>query len=201
MAQIYVTQLNNTFQSRSNTDLNEKQSEELKRYNKVFQKLADRVSKFDIPEEYRGNIEELENMKNITFVKDRENMEETLNTTMDALDHLYVVELHNLPSEYLAKLVRLLIALCKQGNLQIQSDISLIAQLDRDAFDFINAHEKLEAFKNYNAVLLDEVKVYKTEQKKHLDKIDELHEIVIVLMKSIRLVVILYVLRADGFKR
>jgi len=103
-------------------------------------------------------------------------MEDTLNTTTDVLDQLYKVELKNLPAEYRARLVRLLTALCKQGNNQIQSDISLIAQLDRDCFDFINAHEKLEAFRNYNAVLLSEVSEYMAEQKKYLDKIDELQE-------------------------
>jgi len=92
------------------------------------------------------------------------------------LDQLYTGELQTLPTDYLVRLVKLLIALCKQSNSQIQSDISLIAQLDRDCFDFIAAHEQLEALRNYNAVLLSEAEIYKADQKSHFEMIYELQE-------------------------
>ena len=115
-------------------------------------------------------------MKSITFVRDRENLEETLNTTTEALDQLYTGDLQTLPTDYLVRLVKLLIVLCKQSNSQIQSDISLIAQLDRDCFDFIAAHEQLEALRSYNAVLESEAETYKAEQRSYFQKVEELQE-------------------------
>ena len=71
-------------------------------------------------------------MRSITFVKDIDKKEETLNTTAEALDELYTGEIQTLPTNQLVRLVKLLVALCKQNNSQIQIDISLIAQLDKD---------------------------------------------------------------------
>ena len=48
--------------------------------------------------------------------------------------------------------------------------------MDRDAFDFINAHEKLEAAKKFNVALQGEVNKFRSEQKKHTKKIDGLQE-------------------------
>ena len=169
-----IEKLNKTYEVILSTDRTVKQSEELKRYNRALNKLGDRVGEIDIPEEYKGKSEETENIRNITFVENRGNVEDALNSTVDALDQLDRIELKNLPSEYLVKLVHILVTLCRQGNVQIQSDISLIAQLDRDAFDFINAHEKLEAAKKFNVVIQGEVKFYRSEQKKHTKMIDDL---------------------------
>ena len=60
--------------------------------------------------------------------------------------------------------------------MQIQSNTSLIAQLDRDAFDFIDAHEKLEAVRKYNLALLKDLKNNKAEQKRLTKKIDDLQD-------------------------
>ena len=51
------------------------------------------MSEIDIPEEYKGKSEETENIRNITFVENRVNVEEALNSTVDALDQLDRIEL------------------------------------------------------------------------------------------------------------
>ena len=60
--------------------------------------------------------------------------------------------------------------------MQIKSNNSLIAQLDRDAFDFVDSHEKLEAVRKYNLALLNDLKKERSAQKKLTKKINELQD-------------------------
>ena len=88
------------------------------------------MASIDVPEEYKTNIREVEEMRSISFVKDMDKKEENLNTTAEALDELYTGDIQTLPTDQLVRLVKLSVALCKQNNSQIQSDISFIAQLE-----------------------------------------------------------------------
>ena len=98
-----------------------------------------------------------------------------MNTSIDALEQLDKIELRNLSPEYLEKLVHIQVALCRHGNIQIKSNNSLIAQLDRDAFDYVDAHDKLEVVRKYNLALLTYLKEERTAQKK-LSNINDLQD-------------------------
>ena len=169
-----LDRLNDTFSTSMVVENTESQSVELTKYNEALKKLAERVSKIKVPSVHRRSIKEVEEIKNITFTKDRENMEETLNTTTEALNQLNAGDLQTLPRDQIVRMVKVLIALCKQNNSQIQSDISLIAQLDWDCFDFVAAHEQLEALRSYNVVLENEAETNRTEQKSLFQSINDL---------------------------
>ena len=171
-----VEKLDSSYMTITSSDRMVKQSEDLNRYNEALMKLGSRLSEIEIPEEYEQPIEEAQRYKNITFVENRAAVEGAMNTIVEALEKLDRINFKKLQPEYLSKLVHLLIALCRQGNQQIHNDISLIAQLDRDAFDFIQAHEKLEAFKNSNAALQKHSKNQRAELRKQMKKIDSLQE-------------------------
>ena len=80
-------------------------------------------------------------MKGVKFVENGEKIEENLDTTTEALEELQTEDFETLTTDQLVKLVKLLVELCRQNNNQIQSDISLIAQLDKDCFELLAAHE------------------------------------------------------------
>ena len=106
-------------------------------------------------------------LRNITFTTARVENDASLNKTVGILDQLENLNLTDLPAEYLANLVRLLAAMCRRDNRQIQTDISLIAQLDRDACDLANTHDILDTVRRHNEYLMARINEYKEEENEH----------------------------------
>ena len=103
-------------------------------------------------------------------------MDSALDTTVEALEEMNKIELKKLPIDTLEKLVLILVALCRHNSKKIQSNNSLIAQLDGDLFDFAGTHEQLEAINKYSCSLLTELENEKAEQKKLVRKISDLQD-------------------------
>merc|ERR1712105_507401 len=72
-------------------------------------------------------------------------------------------------TEELITLIRKLVEVCKGNNKQIQSDISLISQLDKECFELLEAHEKLEAMRRYNATLLRNEEIHNRDTKELME--------------------------------
>ena len=94
--------------------------------------LQEKVEESKNPEIEVVKTEEGENIRNITFTKCTDEKSVALEKTIDALFDLGTIDLGSLPAGYLAKLVQLLIAICRADKAQIKNDISIISHMDRD---------------------------------------------------------------------
>ena len=158
-----VKDLNKSYRGIVTAETNEYQAETIIKYNNRTNAIVEKARSIEIPEGYLSTSEDIEELKGMTFIKYKADMDTALDTTMEALDEMRKVDLKKLPVEILEKLILILVTLGKQNNKRIKSNNSLIAQLDGDLFDFAGTHEKLEAIDKYSKTLVEQLSKERAE--------------------------------------
>ena len=136
----------------------------------------ERAREIKIPEGFQSTSEDIVELRGMTFIKYKAEMDSALDITVEALEEMKKVDLKKLPLETLEKLVLILVTLCKQNNERIKSNNSLIAQLDGDLFDYAGTHEKLEAIDNYSKSLVEQLNKEKAENGKLAIQMNKVQE-------------------------
>ena len=108
-----------------------------------------------VPEEFRIKLDETKRMKKIRFAGDGELSDKASAKAVEILGLIEDMELSRLLKEYLEKLVRTLIMICRQGmGLQQNiNDILLISWVDRNTDDLAEVFDHLEAMWKFNIYL------------------------------------------------
>ena len=134
--------------------------------------LMARAGDIICPVEFNCSTKEVEEIKGLKFTKYNDEIENALDSTLEALKGMKEVDLKKLPLEVLENLILVLVNLGKESNEKLRSNNSLIAQMDCDLFGFVGTHEKLEAVNSYSQNLLEQLQKARAENIKLAAQLD-----------------------------
>ena len=158
-----------SFSTMANIDDNNNKEDNMEKYSALSKIMMNKAKKIVLPETCIGVSDEYNEIKNITFIKDKLKYDDALSEIIKALGIMALVDLKSLPAENLENIIRLLIAVCNDCNSKIRYSHDTIAQLEFDIFELLSLNHKLEAIDTYRKTLENDVEKLRNDNDKLKD--------------------------------